>query len=173
MLDSKVASILVVVLTFVAWLLVVITMAVDDSVAKFPVSGCGVFGCVYQCGIGFFRIMMQMFSIVAILSISAAGIVHILQIVNLLGKIVAEEYYKYIKFIHLTAMLTLASADLCMIIYYASLDCDHNDYNHSLSFGIFLYIVAMFVEGVCFFMCWSPGLGMQHGCQPLINTADH
>eukprot|EP01061_Rhynchopus_euleeides_P028437 TRINITY_DN46310_c0_g1_i1.p2 TRINITY_DN46310_c0_g1~~TRINITY_DN46310_c0_g1_i1.p2 ORF type:complete len:184 (+),score=75.52 TRINITY_DN46310_c0_g1_i1:62-613(+) len=183
-MDPKIASIVVLALTFVAWILTIVVMAGNNSVADIDIpptpqfpdgfhhAVCGVYSCD-GCGNTAIKFFLQSFMLGLILTLSLVGIIHILQVVNVLSKIVPEKHHEYIKYLHLFGTMTAFSCMICIIVYYTTVDCSwwRDQHDTSIGFGTFLLIFVILMEGVNFFLLYKKSMGLENGCAPLMNSA--
>ena len=185
-MNPKVSSILLVVLTLIAFILMCIILSSSSGVYSGDIGcssisiGCGLINghCSgFHCdGTGFFKAVSAAFGIGGILFISIVMVIHILQLVGVFQKCVPEKFHQYVKFMHACAASTLFTAEICLVIYYATVSCSawrinvnqYCDVDKSVGFAMFLIPVVCLFNLGCFFICFTPGMECQNGCQPLI-----
>ena len=166
-LNSKVASILILALVLLAWVLQVVVLAATGSCVSWDYGNgwarwsfsCGVFNCdggadTSDMNTGGRVTAAQAFGIMSILLISALLIIHILQAIGKGSMLAAID--KYIKYAHIVELVFAWICAFCILL--VVLDLTHG----SITYGFFMQI---FVGGI--FIATFVFCGMAGGSGPI------
>eukprot|EP01061_Rhynchopus_euleeides_P027757 TRINITY_DN45148_c0_g1_i1.p1 TRINITY_DN45148_c0_g1~~TRINITY_DN45148_c0_g1_i1.p1 ORF type:complete len:180 (+),score=70.42 TRINITY_DN45148_c0_g1_i1:68-607(+) len=179
-MDSKMASMLLMFLAVLGWVLIVVVLAEKKSVTTIEVRsnwkssytvGCGVFKCSgggnpadSSCVIGDRAAAAQAFGVMSVLLLSFTMVVHFIQAIGQ-GAIIPGAITPYVKFVHIVAAVFLLVFWVVMVIWVTTDDgyCQGGD----TSYGIFFAVAVMLMEIGNYFLCAMGGNG-DAGPQSLI-----